>query len=133
MDTEVSESKKTTQLLKDIASRLVLIHFTLKDFVDAFKAENCGSSEILLDIQNKISIITECAENAEIMSENDQEIVFEENPNEVTALSVKQGIFRIWKRSLNERKMITFSTVLVHLKAGVIGSINITTGWYKWL
>ena len=33
------------------------------------------------------------------------EIVFEEKPNEVIALSVKQGIFRIWKRSLNERKM----------------------------
>lgn len=98
--------RRTTQLLEDIASKLEIIHITLKDFVDTFKTKKNQSSETLLNIKNKLNVIAECSETVANEPEKDPEIEVVERPKEVTALSVKQSIFRIWKKSLNERKMV---------------------------
>ena len=58
------------------------------------------------------------------MSEQDPEVVLIEKPGEVTAFSIKQGIYRIWKRSLNERKLAYWN----HLRF-----INTAVTYEKWL
>lgn len=108
METEVlrtslsSPSTETTQLLQDIASKLEIIQITLKDFVDTYKSDKSESAEIMLCLEEKINSISEQMINKE---SSESRIEDEVNHVEDTALSVKNSIFRIWRKSLNERKM----------------------------
>ena len=108
-------------MLQDISSKLEVISLTLKDFVEIYKSERSKTADVIVCLEENIKGLSD-----QVMQNRngDTEISAEPHRPENAVQAIRQQLWRIWRKSLNERKMAFWN----HTR-----SINLAVVYDLWL